>query len=122
VKQACDSADIHVWVAELDATIAGLAAVQLHKADSIGEIHMLAPLTPPSPPTARSPCDDLVHQPVGPFHPGAHAPGRHRGAERLLRGGRELHGSRTRIRVQYDDSLSFVHRSAINAPADLKHC
>lgn len=42
VEQACDTEHIHVWVAELGTIIAGFTAVQLHDADRMGEIYMLA--------------------------------------------------------------------------------
>jgi len=42
VGHACDSDAIHVWVAETDGAIAGFVAVQLHEADRMGEIYMLA--------------------------------------------------------------------------------
>jgi GNAT superfamily N-acetyltransferase len=42
VGHACDSEAIQVWVAETDAAIAGFVAVQLHEADRMGEISMLA--------------------------------------------------------------------------------
>lgn len=42
VEQACDAEHVHVWVADLDTTVVGFTAVQLHDADLMGEIHMLA--------------------------------------------------------------------------------
>lgn len=42
VGDACDSESLQVWVAEVDGGIAGFAAAQVHEADSMGEIYMLA--------------------------------------------------------------------------------
>lgn len=40
VQRAC--ADLPVWVAELDGVVVGFVAVQLHRDDLMGEIHMVA--------------------------------------------------------------------------------
>lgn len=40
VARAC--ADLPVWVAELDGVVVGFVAVQLHREDLMGEIHMVA--------------------------------------------------------------------------------
>jgi ribosomal protein S18 acetylase RimI-like enzyme len=42
VGQACNSDSIQVWVAEADGVVTGFVAAQLHEADSMGEIYMLA--------------------------------------------------------------------------------
>jgi len=42
VEQASDADNIHVWVADIGTTVAGFTAVQLHDADRMGEIYMLA--------------------------------------------------------------------------------
>lgn len=42
VQQTCAAEHVHVWVADLDGTVAGFTAVQLHDADRMGEIYMLA--------------------------------------------------------------------------------
>jgi GNAT superfamily N-acetyltransferase len=42
VAEMCDADGTSVWVAELSGVVAGFAAVQLHEADRMGEISMLA--------------------------------------------------------------------------------
>lgn len=42
VRAACLDADAAVWVAEVDAEVAGFTAARLHESDRMGEIHMLA--------------------------------------------------------------------------------
>jgi GNAT superfamily N-acetyltransferase len=42
VEQTCAAEQVHVWVADVDGTVAGFTAVQLHEADRMGEIYMLA--------------------------------------------------------------------------------
>lgn len=42
VGHACDADTIHMWVAEADHAVAGFVAAQLHEADRMGEVHMLA--------------------------------------------------------------------------------
>jgi GNAT superfamily N-acetyltransferase len=42
VRHACDSDTIRVWVADAAPAIAGFVAAQLHEADRLGEIYMLA--------------------------------------------------------------------------------
>jgi GNAT superfamily N-acetyltransferase len=42
VEAALTAPDMHVWLAEADATVAGFVAVVLHEDESIGEIHMIA--------------------------------------------------------------------------------
>lgn len=42
VQAALDASDVRVWVAEVDAVVAGFVAVTLHDAESMGEIHMIA--------------------------------------------------------------------------------
>jgi GNAT superfamily N-acetyltransferase len=42
VGHACDSDTIRVWVADAAPAIAGFVAAQLHQADRLGEIYMLA--------------------------------------------------------------------------------
>ena len=42
VQAALDAEDVHVWVAEADAVVAGFAAAVLHHDESIGEVHGIA--------------------------------------------------------------------------------
>ena len=42
VKEACSSAELRVWVAEVDATTVGFVVVELHEETSVGEVYMLA--------------------------------------------------------------------------------
>ncbi|WP_300018298.1 GNAT family N-acetyltransferase [Pseudonocardia sp.] len=42
VERACGAEHVHVWVADVEDTVAGFTAMQLHEPDRMGEIHMLA--------------------------------------------------------------------------------
>lgn len=42
VEQTCNAESVHVWVAAVGDTVVGFTAVQLHDADRMGEIYMLA--------------------------------------------------------------------------------
>jgi ribosomal protein S18 acetylase RimI-like enzyme len=42
VAAVCTEADTHVWVAEIDSTVAGFVGVRLDHEASIGEIYMVA--------------------------------------------------------------------------------
>ncbi len=42
VETACRAADISVWVAEVEAAVAGFVAVQLDREASIGQIYLIA--------------------------------------------------------------------------------
>ena len=42
VVQACAAEQVHVWAADVEGAVAGFTAVQLHEADRMGEIYMLA--------------------------------------------------------------------------------
>jgi GNAT superfamily N-acetyltransferase len=42
VEQTCSAEQVRVWVADVEGTVAGFTAVQLHEADRMGEIYMLA--------------------------------------------------------------------------------
>ncbi|GAB3500817.1 GNAT family N-acetyltransferase [Amycolatopsis cihanbeyliensis] len=42
VRGACDTAGMHVWVAELDTVVAGFVAARLDQREKMGEVYMIA--------------------------------------------------------------------------------
>jgi GNAT superfamily N-acetyltransferase len=42
VRDACTTDGMHVWIAEVDSTVAGFVAARLDQAECMGEIYMLA--------------------------------------------------------------------------------